>query len=94
MIEQSPIEKIEDEFTILYSKETEMAQRINIFEDLYKQEKLYVKANDTAITEYLKLFDIKFPENKPRKNIFLERVINACLEDQTYGGYKWELVRK
>lgn len=94
VVEEAPIEKIEDEFSILYSKETEMTLRINAFEELYKQGKIYVKINNFAIMKYLKLFDIKFPGNKPRKNIFIERVINACIEGNKYGGYEWKIVRK
>lgn len=92
--EESPIEKIEDEFTILYSNEADIADRLKVFEQLYKNKRLYLKYNGRAIIEYLKLFDIKFPDSKPKKNIFLEHVLNACMNGQEYGGYKWELIKK
>lgn len=94
VVEETPIEKIEDEFTILYSKEASINDKIKIFEQLYKDKRLYLKYNGRAIIEYLQLFDIKFPGNKPRKNVFLENVINACINRQEYGGYKWELIKK
>ena len=94
VVEETPIEKIEDEFTILYSKEVSINDKIKVFEQLYKDKRLYLKYNGQAIIEYLQLFDIKFPGNKPRKNIFLEKVINACINRQEYGGYKWELIKK
>lgn len=94
VVEETPIEKIEDEFTILYSKEVSINDKIKAFEQLYKDKRLYLKYNGRAIIEYLQLFDIKFPGNKPRKNVFLEKVINACINRQEYGGYKWELIKK
>lgn len=94
VVEETPIEKIEDEFTILYSKEVSINDKIKVFEQLYKEKRLYLKYNGQAIVEYLQLFDIKFPGNKPRKNVFLEKVINACINRQEYGGYKWELIKK
>lgn len=94
VVEETPIEKIEDEFAILYSKEVDINDKIKIFEQLYKDKRLYLKYNGRAIVEYLQLFDIKFPGNKPRKNVFLEKVINACINMQEYGGYKWELIKK
>lgn len=94
VVEETPIEKIEDEFAILYSKEADINDKIKIFEQLYKDKRLYLKYNGRAIVEYLQLFDIKFPGNKPRKNVFLEKVINACINGQEYGGYKWELIKK
>lgn len=94
VVEETPIEKIEDEFTILYSKEVSINDKIKVFEQLYKDKRLYLKYNGQAIIEYLQLFDIKFPGNKPRKNVFLEKVINACINRQEYGGYKWELIKK
>jgi len=94
LVEETPIEKIEDEFAILYSKEVDINDKLKIFEQLYKDKRLYLKYNGRAIVEYLQLFDIKFPGNKPRKNVFLEKVINACINGQEYGGYKWELIKK
>jgi len=94
VVEETPIEKIEDEFAILYSEEASINDKIKIFEQLYKDKRFYLKYNGRAIIEYLQLFDIKFPGNKPRKNVFLENVINACINRQEYGGYKWELIKK
>lgn len=94
VVEETPIEKIEDEFTILYSKEVDINDKIKIFEQLYKDKRLYLRYNGRAIVEYLQLFNIKFPGNRPRKNVFLEKVINACINGQEYGGYKWELIKK
>ena len=94
VVEETPIEKIEDEFVILYSPMVNINDKIKVFEQLYKEKRLYLKYNGKAIPEYYKLFDIKFPGDKPKKNIFLERVLDACINHHEYGDYKWELIKK
>ena len=94
VVEETPIEKIEDEFTILYSNIVSINDKIKVFEQLYKDKRLYLKYNGKAIPEYYELFDIKFPGDKPKKNIFLERVLDACINNHEYGNYKWELIKK
>ena len=93
-VEEEPIEQIENEFKILFSPNIDIKEKIPAFEHLYKEQRIYVKVDNEPITDYLKLFDIKFHGDKPKKKIFLVNVINACLNKTTYCNYTWELIKK